>query len=330
MITDIHCHFVPDAFLRFVLAEDAFRIRMGARHGDDIHVVVNGLDVRLNTGFFEEAVQVARMDTLRLDRTVLSLATTFINYAVEPPLAIRAARVFNDALAELCARNSRFRGWAFLPLQDPEAAAAELRRCVRQHNFVGGHVGSNVAGRHLYDDVFAPVHRAALDLDVPLFIHPADPAGKERMREFELTIVAGYLFDNTLNLLKMICSGFLDRWPNLKLIFAHTGAFGLLLRNRMQREVDTNPALSASLTKPVGDYMRQLYFDTVCFEPDVLRFAASFIPLDHFLLGSDGPYLLGEAAPVRFVESALPTDQAHQILHDNFDRLVATKAVEGR
>ena len=324
MITDIHCHFVPDAFLRFVLAHDAFGLNLGARSGEDVHVSLNGLDVRLNTGFFDERKQIERMADLGIDRTVLSLATTFINYAIDPALAVCAAQTFNDALAELFTREPRFRGWAFLPLQDPEAAARELHRCVTTLGFVGGHVGSNVGGRHLYEDVFTPVHRAALDLDVPLFIHPADPAGKERMREFELTIVAGYLFDNTLNLLKMICSGFLDRWPKLKLVFAHTGAFGLLLRNRMQREVDTNPVLSASLARPVADYMRQLYFDTVCFEPDVLRFATGFIPLDHFMMGSDGPYLLGEAAPVSFVRAALPPAEAHEILHHNFDRLIAS------
>ena len=329
MITDIHCHFVPDAFLRFVLAHDVFGVQLGPRQGEDVHVRVRGLDVRLHTGFFEEDRQVARMAALGIERTVLSLATTFIDYSVEPRLALRAAQTFNDALAELCVRNDKFKGWAFLPLQDPDAAARELQRCVTSLGFVGGHVASNVGGHHLHEDRFAPVHAAARALDVPLFIHPADPAGRDRMREFELTIVAGYLFDNTLNLLKMVCSGFLDRWPDLKLVFAHTGAFGLLLRNRMQREIDTNPALAAALTRPVGDYMRQLYFDTVCFEPDVLRFATSFIPPDHFLMGSDGPYLLGEAAPVAFVQDALPADHAHRILHDNFDRLIGSRAAGG-
>jgi aminocarboxymuconate-semialdehyde decarboxylase len=195
---------------------------------------------------------------------------------------------------------------------------------VTELGFVGGHVASNVNGRHLHDDWFAPVHRAAVDLNVPLFVHPADPAGKERMTDFELTIVAGYLFDNTLNLLKMVCSGFLERWPALKLVFAHTGAFGLLLRNRMQREVDTNAVLSQTLPRPVGDYMRQLYFDTVCFEPAILRFAASIVPIEHLMMGSDAPFPLGEPAPVAFVREALNAADAEQVLCKNFDRLIAS------
>jgi len=113
---------------------------------------------------------------------------------------------------------------------------------------------------------------------VPLFVHPVDPPGKDRTSDYELTVVAGYPFDSTINVFRMICSNFLDRYGDLKLVIAHTGAFSLMLRNRMQREVDTNATLSHSLPRKVGDYLRGLYFDTVCFEPDYLRMAAGIVP----------------------------------------------------
>lgn len=323
MITDMHCHFVPGPFLDFVTRHDEFAIRVAAPQGDDVWARFGSLDVRLNTTFFDLTKQTARMRTLGIQRSVLSLATSFIDYSVPADLACRAARLFNDGLAAAIEGRVDFRGWAFLPLQDPAAAALELRRCVSELGFVGGHVASNVNGLHLHEDMFAPVHRVASELGVPLFVHPADPAGKERMRDYELTIVAGYLFDNTLNLLKLVCSGFLDRWPDAKLVFAHTGAFGLLLRARMQREVDTNPMLSKTLTRSVGEYMRRLYFDTVCFEPAVLRYATSIVPIEHFVMGSDAPFPLGEPEPVDFVRKALPADQAHKVLAENFDRLLA-------
>jgi aminocarboxymuconate-semialdehyde decarboxylase len=197
-----------------------------------------------------------------------------------------------------------------------------LRRCVRDHGFVGGHVASNVRGVYLHDAQFEPIYRAAVDLNVPLFVHPADPLGKDRTKEYELTIVAGYLFDNTINILKMICSGFLDRWPALKLVYAHAGAFSLPLRARMQREVDTNPQLASTLKMPVGDYLRRLYFDTICFEPAILRYVTEVVPVEHLLLGSDAPFPLGEPNPVTFVKNALPAAQADLILNHNFDRLM--------
>ena len=94
-----------------------------------------------------------------------------------------------------------------------------------------------------------------------------------------------------------------------------------MLRNRMQREVDTNATLSRTLPRKVGDYLRGLYFDTVCFEPGYLRLATEIIPAENLLLGSDAPFPLGEPDPVNFVRRALPPAQAELGLSTNFHRL---------
>jgi aminocarboxymuconate-semialdehyde decarboxylase len=321
MITDIHRHFVPESFFRFASGRDEFAIKVKRREGERIDLDIRGTHFGLNTTFFDIGKQVEQMAHDGVERSILSLATPFIDYHQDAALAIEAARVFNDGLAAAISRRADFRGWAFLPMQDPEAAAAELRRSIREHGFVGGHIASNVRGFYLHDERFTPIYQAAVDLDVPLFVHPADPLGKDRTREYELTVVAGYLFDSTINILKMICSGFFDRWPRLKLVCAHAGAFSLILRARMQREVDTNPQLAAGLKAPIGDYLSRLYFDTICFEPSILRYACEVVPVEHLLLGSDAPFPLGEPDPVAFVRKALPPAQARLILSENFSRL---------
>jgi aminocarboxymuconate-semialdehyde decarboxylase len=323
MITDVHCHFVPDEFFRFASTREEFAIMVKRREGDAVDLDIRGMHFGLNTTFFEMPKQLERMKRDGVERSILSLATPFIDYHLDAKVAVEAARVFNDALAGVIASDkTRFGGWALLPMQDPAAASQELRRCVRDHGFVGGHIASNVRGVYLHDAQFEPIFQAAVDLGVPLFIHPADPLGKDRTKEYELTIVAGYLFDNTINILKMICSGFLDRWPDLKLLCAHAGAFSPILRARMQREVDTNPQLKSTLKAPVGDYLRRLYFDTICFEPAILRYVADVVPVEHLMLGSDAPFPLGEPDPVNFVRNALPADQVDLILKRNFDRLI--------
>jgi aminocarboxymuconate-semialdehyde decarboxylase len=323
MITDIHCHFVPEEFFRFAQTRDEFAIKIKRREGDAVDLDIRGTHFGLNTTFFEMPRQHERMQRDGVERTILSLATPFIDYHLDATIAVEAARVFNDALAsEIASDRVRFGGWALLPMQDPMAAALELRRCVCDHGFVGGHIASNVRGVYLHDAQFEPIFQTAVDLNVPLFVHPADPLGKDRTKEYELTIVAGYLFDNTINILKMICSGFLNRWPTLKLVCAHAGAFSPILRARMQREVDTNPQLSSTLNMPVGEYLRRLYFDTICFEPAILRYVADVVPVEHLMLGSDAPFPLGEPDPVNFVRNALPADQVDLILSRNFDRMV--------
>jgi aminocarboxymuconate-semialdehyde decarboxylase len=323
MITDIHCHFIPDALFKLVQQRTEFDTRVTAWDGERIDLQVRGMHFGLNPIFFEPARQVARMDQLGIDRTVVSLATPLVNYYLEPRLACEAAHLCNDGFAELAAAHrGRFLAWAFLPMQDPAAAAAELRRCVVEHGFVGGHVATNVRGTYLPDEAFRPIFDMAKELDVPLLLHPVDPPGRDRTGDYELTVVAGYLFDSTVNIFRMICSNFLDRYGGgLKLVCAHTGAFSLLLRNRMQREVDTNAVLSRTLPRKVGEYLRDLYFDTVCFEPDYLRYAAGIVPAERLLLGSDAPFPLGEPDPVNFVRKALPAAQAELALSANFQRL---------
>ena len=323
MITDMHCHFVPDDFFRFIQKRDEFAVEIERAEGEAVDVRIRGKLFGLNTTFFKLDRQVARLDRLGIDRTILSLATPFIDYDLDAALAIEAARIFNDALATSIAQDkARFGAWAFLPMQDPAAAAAELRRCVRDLGFVGGHVASNVRGTYLHSDAFRPIYAAATDLDVPLFVHPADPAGKDRTREFELTVVAGYLFDSTINILNIVCSGLLDRWPRLKLLFAHTGAFSLVLRARMQCEVDTNPHRPyGHLKRSIGEYLGKLYFDTACFDPAILRFATTVVPVEHFVMGSDAPFPLVVTNPVTFVQNALPPEAAALVLSRNFDRL---------
>lgn len=324
MITDMHCHFVPEEFFHFVQKRDEFAVKVERAEGEAVNVSIRGNVFDLNTTFFNLERQIGRLDRLGIDRTILSLATPFIDYYLDAPIAIEAARVFNDSLAASIAhQRQRFGAWAFLPLQDPAASAAELRRCVRELGFVGGHVASNVRGTYLHADEFRPVYEAAIELGVPLFVHPADPAGKDRTRDYELTVVAGYLFDNTINILNIVCSGFLDRWPDLKLVFAHTGAFSLGLRARMQCEVDTNPRRPyGHLKRSIGDYLGQLYYDTACFDPAILRFATTVVPVEHFVMGSDAPFPLVVPNPVAFVQEALPPDAASLVLHQNFDRLL--------
>ena len=323
MTIDIHCHFIPRDFLDLLLRDPSSGARLLREEGECIDISVGTRLFGLNPVFFDVERQLRRMDKLGIERTILSLATPLVSYHSRGADAREAAVLCNDGLAETVRTNpARFGAWAFLPLQEPDLAAAELHRCVTEHGFVGGHIASNVNGLYPDSQLFKPVYDMAIELDVPLFMHPVNPLGREHMSEYELTVVAGYLFDSTIAILKLICSGTLDRYERLKLVCAHTGAFSLALRARMQREVDTNPNLAMRLTKPIGKYLCNLYFESVCFEPQMLNYARHVVPLERIMLGSDGPFPLGEADPVGFINRAIPdADERALILHENARRL---------
>ena len=100
MITDMHCHFVPDAFFRFVEKRDEFAVKVERAEGEDVSLRIRGIVFDLNTTFFKLDRQVARLDRLGIDRTILSLATPFIDYHLDARLAVEAARIYNDRLAQ--------------------------------------------------------------------------------------------------------------------------------------------------------------------------------------------------------------------------------------
>jgi len=314
MIIDIHCHFVPERYMAFLERASAFAVQREAPRGEDVAVAVGPLRYGLNCTFFDEERLVAHMDRIGVDCSVLSLATPFVNYAVPADLALAAAQLYNDEIADVCRRHRRrFEGLAFLPMQDPDAAARELRRAVREQKLAGGYLASNIGGQYLDQPQFDPVFAAAVELDAPLFIHPSNPPGRERMASYELAVVSGYLLDTTLNIFHMIFGGLLDRRPHLRLCCTHAGGYAPMLRARMQREVDTNPALAERINGTVGDYLKRLYYDTICFEPGYARFLADdVIDPGHMLLGSDTPFPLGEPDPVGFVRRSFHDNAAVQ------------------
>jgi aminocarboxymuconate-semialdehyde decarboxylase len=323
VITDIHVHHVPEPFARFVEKAAPYAIRLEAPQGDSVALHVGALSYGLNRTFFDPELLTARIKAMRVEKAVLSVATPFVNYDVPASLGQEAAELYNNDMATLCRlAPDRFSGWAYLPVQDPALAAKELRRAVTVLGLSGGYLPSNIKGCYLDAEEFEPIFAAAEELDVPLFVHPSNPPARERMARYELAVVAGYLFDTTLNIFHMIFGGLFDRFPTLRICCTHLGGYAPLLHARMQRELDTNPTLASRLSRPLKDYLRAIYFDTICFEPSYVRSVmdSGVVDLEHLLLGSDTPFPLGEPDPVAFVERSFygrADAVAEQVLHRN-------------
>ena len=129
MITDIHVHHVPEPFVRFIEKAAPYRMRRGPASGETIAVNVGELEYALNRTFFDPERLIKRMEEMGVDHAVLSLATPFVKFDVPASLGIEAAQLYNDEIARMHkAAPDAFDGWAFLPMQHPEAAAGELLR----------------------------------------------------------------------------------------------------------------------------------------------------------------------------------------------------------
>ncbi len=291
-VIDVHNHFYPPAYLA-ALAEGASAVRVttDARGNARIHypgdynVAVPG---HRDIAYREEVLDGAGIAT-----QVLTL-TTPGTHVETPPRAVRLARLVNDAFAAIvAARRSRFAALATLPLNDPEASAAELRRAVLELGLPGAMLFGNVNGVPLSDRRFAPLYEEADALGAVLHIHPTAPVGVEAMTEHWLMPLVGFLFDTTLAAAGLVFSGVAGRYPRIRWVLSHLGGAVPYLAERLDRGYHAFRECRTHLDRPPSEVLAGWYYDTVNFDPRALRLAIDFAGPEHLLAGSDYPHQIG-------------------------------------
>jgi uncharacterized protein len=125
----------------------------------------------------------------------------------------------------------RFETIATLPMLNPEAAASELVRVVRDQGFVGALINGHVNGRYLDDKFFWPVFECAEALDVPIYLHPVLPpkpvvdayySGFDPYVSSNLSAAGlGWHIDTGIHCVRLILGGVFDRFPGLQIIVGH-------------------------------------------------------------------------------------------------------------
>lgn len=178
-------------------------------------------------------VRLRDMDDNGIERAVLSLNAPGVQGETDLQSAIDLARRTNDELASAVARNpDRFSGFAAVPLQDPDAAAAELHRCVSELGFVGAMAHGytdGYQGRSVYLDEpqFTVFWQAAEELRAPVYLHPRDPLPDQQAiydgHPELLGAVWAFTVETATHALRLITSGLFDRCPDLTVILGHLG-----------------------------------------------------------------------------------------------------------
>jgi len=136
-------------------------------------------DVHARAGL---ARRLADLDAMGLDMQVIKPPPAQCYYAVPLEIAVEAARVVNDGIAEFVAqRPDRLKGFGTVPMPDGHEAAKELARCTGKLGFKGVEVLTNVNGRELSDPAFAPFWAKAEELGVLVVIHPNGFTHAERL-----------------------------------------------------------------------------------------------------------------------------------------------------
>lgn len=327
MIIDFHNHYYPPEYL------DALRTGPTTARvwTDDEGNPVIGYPGDYNVAVRGHRDIAYRDDVLAragVDMQVLTF-TTPGTHIETPERAVRLARLVNDALADVTrSRGRRFTALATLPLNDPEASAAELERAMGSLGFKGAMLFSNVNGAALADQRFWPLYERADALGAVLYVHPTNPVGVEAMTEYWLMPLVGFLFDTTLAAAHLVFSGVVERFPRIRWVLGHLGGAIPYMAERLDRGYEAFPECRARIPRPPSAYLKEFYYDTVNFDGGALRLAIEFAGAQRILAGSDYPHRIGSIGSMLEALRGLdvPAEDRAAILGGNAARLLGLRA----
>lgn len=291
-IVDFHNHFYPPAYLEALRSgSSAVQVEIDADgnpriyYPGDYNIAVPG---HRDIDYREQVLKDHGVDT-----QVITL-TTPGTHVETPVTAVKFAALVNDAFAEIVRdKRGRFSALATLPLNDPAASVAELRRACSQLGLRGAMLFSNVNGVGLDDRRFWPIYEAADELGAVLYIHPTHPVGVEAMTDYWLMPLVGFLCDTTLAAAKIVFSGVVERFPRIQWALCHMGGAIPYLAERLDRGFEAFRECRAHIPRPPTEYLKRFYYDTVNFNPQAIHLAIAFAGVDRVLAGSDYPHQIG-------------------------------------
>ena len=270
------------------------------------------------------------MDEAGIDVQILSLtAPGFEQF--EASLATAMTIKTNDMLAEAIQKHpDRFMGFAALAPQNPEAAADELERAVKDLGFVGWNTHSNYAGSYLDDEKYLPVLAKAEELDVFIYLHPTIPAIPQVWKYGFTSAGApfGFGFEAALCMYRLILSGVFDKHPRLKIMLGHYGEALPFLMQRIDWAYERPADLTGrpELAKKPSEYMRDNVYVTTSgnfFEPAFMC-TMQALGIDKIFLGSDYPYE-GMPESIKFLDDLpISSEDREKVYQGNASQLGIT------
>jgi gamma-resorcylate decarboxylase len=277
--------------------------------------------------------RIAEMDRGGLDICILSLTAPGVQAVANVAQAIAQARRTNDYLAEHVAKNpKRLKGFATLPLQDPEAAAQELTRCVRELGFCGALVNGfsqiGEADSAFYYDLpqYRPFWATVQELDVPFYLHPRSPlATRQQAYDGCLWLSGspwGFAVETSIHALRLMASGLFDEYPKLKVILGHLGEGLPIGIWRVDHRISRGSGAPRAKL-PMSHYLRENFYITTSgnFHTQALTNVILEVGADRILYSVDYPYEDVVEAREWFDQASISESDRMKIARTNAQKL---------
>jgi aminocarboxymuconate-semialdehyde decarboxylase len=289
MKIDIFPHILPVKFM------EALHREKGLGHFRHLHKVIptlSDLDYRFRI-----------MDQFEGLMQVLNIAAPPLENIKDQQKAKDLARLANDEMAELVLKyRDRFAGaLACIPMNNMDIALEELDRAINDLNFKGVQIFTPILDKPLDLPDFFPIYEKMCQFNLPILLHPQRETDypdyrTEEASKYTLSSSLGWPYETTTAMVRLVLSGVMERYPELKIITHHCGGMVPYMVNRITGFVEAGEIFGSrkgpgNLRKPVADYLKMFYADTAIYgyTPGLMCGYALF-GAQHLLFGTDMPF----------------------------------------
>ncbi len=299
--------------------------RNGAEYMDDV-----------KRRFLDVSLRLEAMEKNGISHSVVSLSSAGAQGIADPAKAVPFAQAANDFIAENYPGKypKQFSAMAAIPIQCGEAAARELERAVRTLGARGALVRgwSNLGDDIMYVDhpSTAPFWAAAAELNVPVYLHPREPApgaGRRLYEDYPALLGSAWAvaMETATFALRRMMSDIFDKNPKLQVILGHLGEGLSFLLPRAQHRLNMQRG-GIGLPegkKPLPEYFKNNFHLTTSghFDTPALQSALTAVGADRVLFAIDYPLESAEVASAWFDKLDMPKGDWERIASGNAKKL---------
>ncbi len=315
MTIDMHTHGYPRAYLEALVGRTG--VPRVDRRPDGDHFVIFpdeeqllGATRPITPSFFDLDEKIAWMNQHGIDRAVISIGNPWLD-PFEPGEAREWAVRLNDELQQTCEQQPRFESFGVVPMQSVEGAVAEIERIAKFSHVHGVVVGTRPNGGFLDNPDLDPVWDAIRRNQLWVFLHPHYTVGYEWLTGFghAPALALGFPFETTAAAVRLILSGVLDRFPDLRIMLAHGGGTLPYLAGRLDTCTSVDAHSRRMMQRSIPEYLRMFYYDAVVYDPDVLKLTMATASADHIAFGTDHPFGIADPDRIRAAIAGAARDE---------------------